>query len=40
MGEDGSGVGTWDGFGWNKVNLLKGIFVSLSYIALYLIVVI
>ena len=40
MGEDRLGVGGWDEFDWNKVNLLKGIFVSSNYITLYLIVVI
>ena len=33
-------MGGWDGFGWKKVNLLKGIFVSSNYIVLCLILVV
>ena len=33
-------VGGWDGFDWKKVNLLRGIFVSSSYIVFCLILMI
>ena len=32
--------GGWGGFGWEKVNLLRGIFISSSSIALCLILVV
>ena len=40
LGLGWEGVGGWDGFGKKKVNLLRSIFVSLSYIALCLILVV
>ena len=33
-------LGGWDGFDWKKVNLLRGIFVSSSYIVFCLILMI